>query len=350
VFGAALGLILGGLLTGGSWRWVMFVNVPFGLLVVLLSPKYVVESERHAGRFDVAGGLLSSIGMGALVYAFISAATSGWGATVTIASFVVGAVLLGLFLLAETRAQQPIVPMKLLADRNRASAYSIMLISGGVMGAVYFFLTQFVQQTLRFNPLVAGLSFLPMAALMAPASLLLAKVLGKVGTRNMALAGALVVTLATFWLAQLSENSTYFGALFGPMVVFGLGLSALILPLTVVAVSSVSPRDQGAAASLFNASLQVGGPLGLAILVTVFSAGARDAAGQSPDPDHVMAGGISAAFVAATIFGVLTLVIASFLKPKPPAPAPAPVPAADDETARDDEAVAKDQTGTSTTT
>jgi EmrB/QacA subfamily drug resistance transporter len=333
VFGAALGLILGGLLTtGGDWRWVMFVNVPIGLLIVLLTPKYVVESEKHTGRFDLSGGLLSSVGMGVLVYAFINAATAGWSATATIVSFVAGAVLLGLFLLVESRAEQPIVPLRLFANRNRASAYSIMLISAGAMGAVYFFLTQFVQENLGFNPLIAGLAFLPMAALMVPTALLLSKVLGKVGTRNMALAGALVVTLATFWLAQISEHSTYFGGLFGPMVVFGVGLSALTLPLTVISVSGVDPRDAGAASSLFNASMQLGGPLGLSILITVFSAASDDAraaapAGTAGKPlaDHVMASGISAAFIAATIFGVLTLLITLFIRS---APAPAKPPAA----------------------
>jgi len=323
VFGSALGLILGGLLTATtSWRWVLFVNVPIGIIVLLLTPKYIVESEKHSGRFDLGGALLSTVGMGALVYAFINASSGGWTAGQTIAAFAVGVVLLAAFLFTESKVSKPIIPLRLFTDRNRSSAYLILFLSAGAMGAVYFFLAQFVQNVLNLTPLLAGVGFLPMAAIMLPGSLLVTRLLPKFGAKKLAALGALLITVASLWLTQITDTSDYFTNLFGPMVVFGFGLAFLTLPLTVIGVSGVAPEDAGAASSLFNATLQVGGSLGLSILIAVYSVGAstgpKSATGKAL-ADHMMAGGVSVAFVAATVIGLITLALALLIRTPPAA-------------------------------
>ena len=161
--GGSLGLILGGLLTAwASWRWVLFINVPIGIAVVALAPHFIRESERRAGRFDLAGALTSTIGMVSLVYGFIRAASSGWGDDVCRLALAIAVVFLALFLSVEARIREPIVPLHLFANRNRASAYLSMLLLPATMFGMFFFLSQFVQDVLGFSPIKAGLAFLPL--------------------------------------------------------------------------------------------------------------------------------------------------------------------------------------------
>ncbi len=161
--GASLGLVLGGVITEWlSWRWVLFINVPIGLIALAAAPRFVTETPRQPGRFDVVGALTSTLGMASLVYAFIRAAASGWGDGLAAAAFVLAVVLLAAFLLTETRARQPITPLRLFADASRSGSYvARLLLVAGMMG-MFFFLTQFLQDILGFSPLRAGIAFLPM--------------------------------------------------------------------------------------------------------------------------------------------------------------------------------------------
>jgi MFS family permease len=161
--GASLGLVLGGVITEWvSWRWVLFVNVPIGAAVLLFAPRFLGESQRLPGRFDIAGALTSTAGMVTLVYAFIRAASSGWHDALALGSFGAAAVLLGLFLVIETRARQPITPLRLFAHGGRSGSYVARLLLVAGMFGMFFFLTQLVQDVLRFSPLRAGIAFLPM--------------------------------------------------------------------------------------------------------------------------------------------------------------------------------------------
>jgi len=160
--GGALGLLAGGILTSWlSWRWVLFVNVPIGVLLASLAPQYITESERQSGRFDLAGALTSTAGMVALVYGFISAAHDGWSNLATVGSFTAAAVLLATFFSIETRTSQPITPLHMFADRNRAGSYAVMLALAAALFGMFFFLTLFVQDVLGYSPLRAGFAFLP---------------------------------------------------------------------------------------------------------------------------------------------------------------------------------------------
>jgi EmrB/QacA subfamily drug resistance transporter len=334
VAGGALGLLAGGMLTSWlSWRWVLFVNVPIGLLLALLAPLYITESERQPGRFDLAGALTSTLGMTALVYGFIRAAQEGWSDAGTIASFVAAVVLLGLFLSIETRTRQPITPLHMFLDRNRAGVYAMMLALAAAMFGMFFFLTLFVQDVLGYSPLRAGIAFLPVTAAIVLTSQFAARSVPRLGPRRLMATGSLLAVTGLAWLSQVSVSSGYVDGILGPMVLFGLGMGLLFVPLTILAVSGVPPHEAGAASSLLNATQQVGGSLGLSILVTVFGTASRNEAtsqaaqffsnaspelqaqfqrtGQLPAPyaENVLAHGISTAFELAVVFAALALLV-----------------------------------------
>ncbi|WP_375489486.1 MFS transporter [uncultured Jatrophihabitans sp.] len=283
VGGSALGLIAGGVLTEyASWRWVLFVNVPIGAVLLVFGRPLLTETERQHGRFDLAGALTSTLGMTSLVYGFVHAASDGWRDAATVTAFAVGVALLAAFVLIESRASSPITPLRLFADRNRASAYvARLLLVAGMMG-MFFFLTQFLRGVLGYSDLVTGFAFLPLTAVIFGATQLSSRVLvERIGAHRLMIVGISLSTLGMLWLSQLGEHSGY-GSLAGPLVVFGLGNGLAFVPLTTSALSGVEPRDAGAASGLVNVMQQVGGSLGLAVLVTVFGASSTSAAADLP--------------------------------------------------------------------
>ncbi|MEV7630389.1 MFS transporter [Actinoplanes sp. NPDC089786] len=268
--GAALGLILGGVLSDwASWRWVLLINVPIAVAVVVIAPVVARETPRRAGHFDIVGALASTAGMIALVYGLTRAATEGWGDPV-VATALAGAVaLLGAFLVVEIRVRQPIVPLRLFTDRARASAFLTLLLFPAAMFGMFFFLTQFLQLTHGYGALQTGFAFLPMTILLLASSALAVRLLPRVGVPRLAASGGVVVTAGMVWLAQISPDSGYAEGILGPVLLFGAGAGLVFAPLTMSVLSRVEPAESGAAASLLNAMQQVGGALGLAVLVTV---------------------------------------------------------------------------------
>jgi hypothetical protein len=254
---------------------VLFVNVPIGVLLAALAPLYVTESERQPGRFDLAGALTSTAGMTALVYGFIRAAQDGWSNPATLGSFTAAAVLLATFLSIETRIRQPITPLHLFADRDRAGSHAVMLALSAAMIGQFFFLTLFVQDVLGYSSLRAGFAFLPITAAIITSSQFAARSLPRIGPKRLMTAGALFGVVGLAWLTQVSVTSGYLDGILGPMPVFGLGMGLLFVPLTIIAVSGVPPHETGAASSLLNVMQQIGGSLGLSILVTVFGTASR---------------------------------------------------------------------------
>ncbi len=311
VSGAAIGLLAGGILTEWlSWRWVLFVNVPIGILLAVVAPMYITESERQPGRFDLGGALTSTGGMVALVYGFIRAAQEGWSDTLTIGAFVAAVVLLAAFLSIETRTRQPITPLHMFRNRNRAGSYAIMFALAAALFGMFFFLTLFVLT-----------------------SQIASQTLPRFGPRRLMGTGALLAAGGLAWLSQVSATSGYLDGILGPMVVFGLGMGLLFVPLTIVAVSGVSREESGAASSLLNVMQQVGGSLGLSILVTVFGTASRNEAteqvgrflssatpamraqfqqtGQLPAPfaSNILSHGISMAFELSVVFAAAALLV-----------------------------------------
>ena len=316
--GASLGLILGGLLTATvSWRWVLFINVPIGLAVVLLVPLVIQEPGGQPGRLDLAGALTATTGLAALVYGFIRAASVGWGDSLTLGAFAAAAIALALFLGIERRAPQPLMPLRLLANRNRAGAYLNMLFIPASMFGVFFFLSQFLQDVLGFSPLMAGVAFLPLTLVLFATVRVVPRLLPRLGPKPIMVCGAALIAAAISWLAQLSATSSYAAAIVGPLLLLGVGLGCSFLPLSVTILSGVERHDSGAAAGLLQTMQQVGGSLGLAILVTIFGAASRDAdmhrlAAVTPQMQahHILAHGIGIAFAVGVSFTVCAFLVA----------------------------------------
>jgi EmrB/QacA subfamily drug resistance transporter len=275
ISGAAVGLIAGGLLTSyADWRWVFFVNVPIGALVLLLAPRVLRESARVRGNFDLPGAITGSLGLAALVYGLSAAATtsngvSHWGDTKVIVSLVAAVVLLLSFGLIEARSRHALVPPRVLASRDRTGAYLISLCVGTAMFGMFFFMTIFVQQVWGYSPVRSGVAYLPMVATILVGAGLSSQLVARIGARLMITVGPLIAAGGMFWLAQLSEHSTYVGGLLGPMMITGFGMGLTFVPLSLVSLVRVPDKDAGVASSLLNTGQQVGGAIGLAILGTI---------------------------------------------------------------------------------
>jgi len=336
--GAAIGLLAGGMLTSWlSWRWVLFVNIPIGIAIALIAPLYINESERRPGHFDVGGAISSTLGMTALVYGFIRAASDGWHDGVAVASFALALVLLVVFLVVETRSTQPITPLHMFADRNRSASYVVMLALAGALFSMFFFLTLFVQDVLLYSPLKAGIAFLPVSVGIIVSATFASKRLLTVGPKPFMVLGAAMSVGGLAWLSLVKASSGYSDGLLGPMIVFALGMGFLFVPLTVIAVAGVEPHESGSASGLLNVMQQVGSTIGLAILTTAFATAslhettkqkplflgtnpAQDTVdhfnktGQFPAgssfANHVLTHGISTALQVAVVFGVVALIAA----------------------------------------
>ncbi len=333
--GGAIGLLAGGMLTQWlDWRWVLFVNVPIGVLIAICAPRYIPESERHPGRFDIMGALTSTLGMASLVYGFIRASEQGWRDDLTIGSFAAAVVLLLAFAFVESRAREPITPLRMFADRNRSGTYVIMLSLAAAMFGMFFFIVLFVQDVLDYSPIKAGLAFLPVTVAIAIGAGLSQRLLPVLGPKPFMAVGSLIMVAGLTWQSFISLDSSYVSGVLGPMVVFAFGMGLNFVTLTLTAVSGVAQHEAGAASGLLNATQQVGGSLGLSILTTVFGTASRnEATKQLPDfmahaspaqqskfakshqfpapwSHEVLAHGISTAFLPAVAMAALALLTA----------------------------------------
>jgi EmrB/QacA subfamily drug resistance transporter len=324
--GAAVGLIAGGLLTSyASWRWVMFVNVPIGLVVLALSRVALPGSRAQHGRIDYAGSLLSTVGMTALVYGFIRAAADGWGSAAALASFAAAAVLMTAFVVVERTVEHPITPLHLFADRERAGAYvARLLLVAGSMGA-FFFLSQYFQLVLGWSPVRTGLAFVPFPVTVFISSQLATRVfVPRFGGRPVMLVGMVLSAIGLVLLTRLGVDTTY-SQLIGSMVIFAFGNGTAFVPLTTAGMARVEPHEAGVASGLVNVTQQLGGAVGLAVLVTVFATagpGAASGPAASAHARELFTLGADRGFaVAAALIAVAVLLVLAVGRPRP-APAP----------------------------
>src|SRR6266516_3084520 len=215
--GAALGLLLGGILTEYlDWRWVLFVNVPIGAVLMVGAFMYLHEGERLRGKFDFLGALVSVAGMTTLVYAFIHVAhTNNWGSASTLLLFAGAIALLVAFVLLEAFViEEPMMPIHIFENRSRAGAYLVMLIVGAGMFGMFFFLTFFVQQVMHYSPVKAGLAFVPVAFIIGIVSQIVAQLLPKVGPKVLIATGSILMTLSLLWLSTVNADAGYLDKIF----------------------------------------------------------------------------------------------------------------------------------------
>ena len=270
--GAALGLILGGVLTQyASWRWVLFVNVPVALIAVISAPRFVPESkdERAAG-FDVPGAVLVTGGLMALVFALVKGNSFGWSSGRTVGTLALAAVLLVAFAIVQRRSASPLVPFRLFRSRTLLGADVGALFVGAGIFAIFFFLILWMQVVNHYSPVKSGLLFLPMTVLIGVSAGIGAQLLGRIGPRPLLITGPLLAALGLLALGlRLEADSSYLTVVLPSLALVALGMGITFVALTSSAVAGVPADDAGIASALLNAGQQIGGALGLAILTAV---------------------------------------------------------------------------------
>lgn len=302
--GASVGLLLGGLLTEWlSWRVGFLINVPIGIALMLGAQRCLSETARHAGKFDLAGAVLSTIGMTALVYGIVRSAMVGWSDPITLGTVLGGLLLLAVFIAHEARANQPILPLRLFTHRIRAGAYvARMLFLGGMIG-FWFFTTQYLQEVLGFSASEAGLAFLPTTLVNFAIALAVPRLTKRFGNSWLLAGGVAFALVGMVWLSGVTSHSDYLTDVALPMALIGLGQGASLSPLTTAGMTDVDPRDAGAASGLVNVAHQLGGSLGLGILTVAFSHGEALKVGS-----QAISAGISAAFIGSSVLLGLALI------------------------------------------
>ena len=316
VAGGSVGLIASGLLVNyANWRWVFFVNVPIGALVVLLAPRVLSESERRPGNFDLPGAVTASLGLAALVYGLTNAATtsngvSHWGDAKVIASLAAAVALLAAFAVIEARTSHPLLPVRVLRSRDRSGAYLIALFVGTAMFGMFFFLTLFLQDVWGYSALKSGIAYLPIMATVMVMSGVASQLVPRVGARPLLIGGSVTAAGGLFWLSRLTEHSSYAGGMLGPMMVTAAGIGLMFVPMSLVSLTKVADGDAGVASSLLNTGQQVGGSIGLAVLGTVAWSAVASSLRSGAAQGHALAYGFSRGFLVSAVITLLTLVVA----------------------------------------
>ncbi|MEU9780691.1 MFS transporter [Streptomyces phaeochromogenes] len=314
--GAALGLVVGGLVADLiSWRAGFFLNVPVGIAMVVLAVRFLPETERRGGRFDVAGALLATGGSTAVVFGIVDATDIGWTTPATLIPLVAGVVMLALFVLVERRAAQPIVPLRLFASRERSGAYVTRMLYMGAMIGFFFFTAQFVQSVYHWTPLQAGLAFLPMTLVNFLFAVQVPRLLERASRPQVLTIGLALTMVGMVWLSRLDLHTPYLTGVALPMVLIGAGQGLVLAPLTSSGVDGVAPADVGAASGLVNTVHQIGSALSLSILTAVAASvstghAAADIAARS---GAALTG--SAVLLALALAATLTLIVPARTRP-----------------------------------
>jgi EmrB/QacA subfamily drug resistance transporter len=313
---ASVGLVVGGILADRvSWRMGFFINVPIGLALLAAALRYLRETEKRPGAFDVVGAISSTIGMSALVYGLVRSVSAGWTDQYTLLAIVGAAVLLTLFVLNEWRVKQPIMPLRLFASRERTAALVARMLFLGSMVGFWFFSTQFLQGVLGFSPFTAGFAYLPTTVVTFGTAMMVPKLSERFGNGIVLAVSLALAIVGLAWLSLVSADTSYWSGIALPMVLIGIGQGGSLSPLTVAGISGVKAEDAGAASGLVNVAHQLGGSIGLATLVVI----AHAAAGGSDvlPAQVVLAHRVAAAFGAGTMMLAAALVLVLLLIVRP---------------------------------
>ncbi len=272
--GGAIGLVLGGILTEYlSWRWCLYVNLIFaGLAATGAVTLLKHQASRGRSSLDLPGVALVSASMFCLIYGFSNAAAHSWHTPSAYGFLAAGVVLLAVFALWQSRAASPLLPPRVVLDRNRGGAYLAVLIVGVGMFGIFLFLIYYLQQTLRYSPVVSGLAFLPLIAMVVvSANLSNVVLLSRVGPKPLVTAGMLLAAGSLVWLTRIGVHSGYAAAVLGPLMVAGLGFGFTIAPSMNTGTFGVAPQDAGVASATLNTGQQIGGSIGTSLLNTIFA-------------------------------------------------------------------------------
>jgi EmrB/QacA subfamily drug resistance transporter len=314
--GGAIGLIAGGALTEYlSWRWTLLVNVPIALAVAVASLPLLKESRVEGDRhYDAPGALLATLGLASLVYGFTEASLHSWTAGFTLTLIGAGVVLLAAFVAWESRAANPLLPMRIVLNRNRGGSYLAFLLATLVMFTVFLFLTYYFQGVLGYSALKAGVAFLPFPVGVIVSSGIASRTLPIFGPRVLGVTGFLLGALGVLWLTQLSADSSYLTHIVPSELLISVGMGQVFVPLSSTALLGVPNHDAGVASALVNTMQQVGGSLGIAFLNTIAtSATAHYALSHGGPSKAATTHGFTTAFAVGVGVLVLAALIVFFL-------------------------------------
>jgi EmrB/QacA subfamily drug resistance transporter len=317
--GAAIGLVLGGTLTQlASWRWTLLINVPIAALAAVAAGRVVRESRGESrGGYDLPGAVTVTAGLFLLVYGFTTAGTHGWGAPLTVALLAGAVLVLGLFTSIELRSQHPLLPLRVVLDRNRGGSFLASLLVGSALLGTFLFLTYYFQGTLHYSALKTGFAFLPFSGGIIMGAGLSSRLLPRIGPRALMMTGLALAAGGLVWFTRLGVDSTFLGLVLPAEVMVSLGMGMAFVPMSSTALVGVDPKDAGVASALVNTTQQVGGSLGTALLntlaataaTTYLASHAHSAAGVRAAAVH----GYTTAFTVSAVLLAAAAVVAGVL-------------------------------------
>ncbi|HUO74513.1 MAG TPA: MFS transporter [Solirubrobacteraceae bacterium] len=327
--GGSAGVLLGGMLTEWlNWRWILFINVPIGLVAAIAAHQYIAEGRNpeRAQSFDLPGAITATAGLSLLVLGIVRTSVTGWGSASTLALMAGGLALLVVFVVIEGRfATAPLMPLRIYRSRTLSAANLVVLMLGAAMFAMWFFVSLYLQQVLGLSPIQAGLCFLPMTALLATCSTLSSRMVQRFGAKTLLTTGMLLMTVGLLLFTDVAAGGSYAGDVLVPSLIVAVGMGIAFVPATLAAVSGVTPHEAGLASGLVNTSRLFGGALGLAILATIATSTTNSDLHRHVAIGAALSDGFQVAFVVAAGFALIGAVIAIVGLPRiPPRGQPAP--------------------------
>lgn len=302
--GASVGLILGGALTAFiSWRWSLLINVPIGGIALSVIGFLVPKSDKLKGKIDFAGAVTGTLASAATVYGFIAAANFGWASLVTIVSFISAAALFILFVKIEDKVSDPLLKLKILRPKPRYGGLIVMAVIVGMHFATLFLILQYFQLVLGYNPLIAGLAYLPITGTVFIFSNFIPVLVDKFGIRTLLIIGSLLVAVSLIGFSQLTSESTYFNTLLFPLFIHSIGIAMVFTPGSILVMEGIGKEDAGVASGILQVSQQIGGAIGIAAIISIYTASSKL---------HDFSSGLNNAFLSAGAISLLAT-IAAFL-------------------------------------
>jgi EmrB/QacA subfamily drug resistance transporter len=316
--GGAAGVLLGGILTEyAGWEWVLWVNVPIVVIAAFVAPRLLDESkvDSETRHFDALGAVVVTVGLSLLVFALVDTVNAGWGSTQTIVRLAVSLALIVVFVAIESRSVAPLVPFRIFRLRTLTGANVIGLLIGAALFSMFFFLSRYMQEVLHYSALKTGLSYLPLALVIIVSAGVASQLVTKLGFKPVLITGMVMIAVGLLWFTQLPPDGVYVKNIIAPMIIAAFGLGFAFVPVTIAAVSGISPDDSGLASGLINTSQQIGGALGLAVLATIANNRTLDlvtaAHGNPLKPDPAsLTDGFDSAFLAGAGFAILGIIAA----------------------------------------
>jgi EmrB/QacA subfamily drug resistance transporter len=305
--GGAAGVLLGGALTELSWRWILFINVPIGLITAAFALTRIAESRRPGATrgFDLAGALSTTIGLSLVVLGIVRTDQTGWGSVPTLVIILAGIALLGAFVLIEGRiAGSPLMPLRIWSSPTLRLANGIVLMLGAASFSMWFFLSLYLQEVRGDSPIATGLAFLPMTICIVVASTLASRRVARIGARPLLIAGMLALAAGLALFTQLPTSGSFWTTMFGPSLLAATGIGLSFTPAAISGVAGVGAHEAGLASGLINTARMFGGALGLAVLATLAASHTTGARLAGATPAAALTSGFHLAFLIAAVMSL----------------------------------------------